>query len=69
VGDCPKNRSKLNATRVGLKERVLEKHQESLDQVLPLKEQLQRMDTLIDQVVYRLYGLTEEEIAIVEGKE
>jgi hypothetical protein len=23
--------------------------------------------TLIDQIVYRLYGLTEEEIAIVEG--
>jgi hypothetical protein len=24
-------------------------------------------DALIDQVVYRLYGLTEEEIAVVEG--
>ncbi len=26
-------------------------------------------DTLIDQIVYRLYGLTEEEIAVVEGGE
>ena len=24
-------------------------------------------DRLIDEVVYRLYGLTEEEIAVVEG--
>lgn len=65
-----KNRSKLDvAGRVGLKERVLARYQESLDQVLPLKEQLRRTDELIDQVVYRLYELTEEEIAIVEGKE
>jgi hypothetical protein len=63
-----KNRSRLNAGRVGLKERVLAHYQESLDQVLPLKEQLRRTDALIDQVVYCLYGLTEEEIAIVEGK-
>jgi hypothetical protein len=26
-------------------------------------------DALIDQIVYRLYGLTEEEVAVVEGKE
>jgi hypothetical protein len=25
-------------------------------------------DRLIDRIVYRLYGLTEEEIAVVEGK-
>jgi TaqI-like C-terminal specificity domain/Eco57I restriction-modification methylase len=63
-----KNRSRLNAGRVGLKERVLAHYQESLDQVLPLKEQLRRTDALIDQVVYCLYGLTEEEVKIVEGK-
>jgi hypothetical protein len=27
-----------------------------------------RTDYLIDQIVYQLYGLTEEEIAIVEGE-
>jgi hypothetical protein len=32
------------------------------------KERLARTDVLIDAVVYRLYGLTEEEIKIVEGK-
>jgi len=36
--------------------------------VLPLKAQLGKTDRLIDQVVYRLYGLTEEEIGVVEGK-
>jgi hypothetical protein len=27
-----------------------------------------RCDRLIDQIVYKLYGLTEEEIAIVESR-
>ncbi len=35
---------------------------------LPLKMQLMRCDKLIDGIVYQLYGLTEDEIAIVEGK-
>ncbi len=42
-------------------------HKESLAEVLPVKERLRRTDALIDAVVYRLYGLTEEEIGIVEG--
>jgi len=33
----------------------------------PLREQIERTDRLIDAVVYRLYGLTEEEIGIVKG--
>jgi type II restriction/modification system DNA methylase subunit YeeA len=33
-----------------------------------LKEKLRKTDWLIDQIVYKLYGLTEEEIKIVEGK-
>ena len=36
--------------------------------LLPLKARLAATDRLIDQVVYRLYGLTEEEIAVVEGR-
>ena len=31
-----------------------------------VRTQIERTDRLIDQVVYRLYGLTEEEIALVE---
>jgi hypothetical protein len=37
-------------------------------QLAPLMRTIQRTDWLIDQVVYQLYGLTEEEIKIVEGK-
>ncbi len=33
-----------------------------------LTERITRTDWLIDQIVYKLYGLTDEEIAIVEGK-
>lgn len=34
----------------------------------PLKARIEATDDLIDQIVYRLYGLTEAEIAIVEGQ-
>jgi TaqI-like C-terminal specificity domain/Eco57I restriction-modification methylase len=66
-----KNRARVeaNLAQASLKERVLMKYQQSLDKVLPLKEQLRHTDALIDRVVYRLYGLTEEEIAVVEGRE
>ena len=65
-----KNRPRLGVSlsQAGLKERVLERYEKSLEKVLPLKEQLQRTDNLIDAVVYRLYRLTDEEIRVVEGK-
>ncbi len=40
----------------------------SVGKLAPLRERIQQTDELIDAVVYRLYGLTEEEIAIVEGR-
>lgn len=39
----------------------------AVNALAPLKARLKATDDLIDQVVYRLYGLTEKEIAIVEG--
>jgi hypothetical protein len=33
-----------------------------------LVERIEATDRLIDQVVYRLYGLTEDEVAVVEGE-
>ena len=33
-----------------------------------LSRQVEAADAAIDKLVYELYGLTEEEIAIVEGK-
>jgi len=41
--------------------------EKSLSKLLPLKQRLQKTDWLIDQIVYKLYGLTDEEIKIVEG--
>jgi len=37
--------------------------------VVALKSTLAWMDTVVDQAVYRLYGLTEEEVRVGEGKE
>ncbi len=33
-----------------------------------LTERIGRTDWLIDRIVYKLYGLTEDEIGIVEGR-
>ncbi len=65
-----KNSKKIKIDPVARKDQqTLEKeYQDSLNALLPIKQQLTRCDQLIDAIVYRLYGLTEAEIAIVEGK-
>jgi hypothetical protein len=35
---------------------------------IPIEETLHKTDWLIDQIVYKLYGLTEAEINIAEGR-
>jgi len=40
----------------------------SLDALHPIRSKLERTDSLIDRIVYLLYGLSPEEIEIVEGK-
>ncbi len=44
-------------------------HIDSRGKLKPLMAKIDATDALIDQIVYKLYGLTDEEIAIVEGKE
>jgi len=39
----------------------------SVGKLAPLRERILQTDELIDAAVYRLYGLTEEEIGIVKG--
>jgi len=41
----------------------------SKEKLWPLMERIKRTDELIDALIYRLYGLTDEEIRIGEGKE
>lgn len=46
---------------------LIKKHfEESLSKLSPLISRIQKTDKLIDQIVYKLYGLTDEEISIVE---
>jgi len=65
-----KNRARLGVSLsdAALIDRLREAYAASLSSILPLKARLAATDALIDQVVYRLYGLTEEEIKVVEGK-
>ena len=49
-------------------ERFTEEYSRSVRTLLPIKQRLSATDRLIDQIVYVLYGLTEDEIAIVEGR-
>jgi hypothetical protein len=48
-------------------DRFAKEYADSLAKLGPLKTRLEATDRLIDQIVYRLYGLTEEEVKIVEG--
>lgn len=49
------------------KERQSVRREDDLDRVRNLERELVRMDEEIDKQVYVLYGLTEDEIRIVEG--
>ncbi|OGP54057.1 MAG: hypothetical protein A2Y65_00575 [Deltaproteobacteria bacterium RBG_13_52_11] len=63
-----KTRIQTNLKARDLYENIKAEYEKSLSKLLPLKEKLHKTDWLIDQIVYKLYGLTEDEIKIVEGK-
>jgi len=59
---------------VALVETMLELHKRQSSTKTPqdkemLSRQIESTDAAIDRLVYKLYGLTEEEIKIVEGNE
>lgn len=65
------NRQKLKVdpdTRA-VQEQIKKEYDQSIAKLKSLKARLDATDRLIDLIVYRLYGLTEEEVAIVEGTE
>jgi hypothetical protein len=64
-----KNQNKISIDPTSRKfQEAIEKHfNESLSMLGPLKEKIRATDNLIDQIVYKLYGLTDEEIKVVEG--
>ena len=56
---------------VSLVERMLDLHKRESStpqESDSIQRQIAATDAAIDKLVYELYGLTEEEIAIVEGK-
>ena len=65
-----KNKNKLSINPSDRKtQELFEKHfRKSMSVLEPLKERIKATDSLIDQIVYKLYGLTDEEIELVEGK-
>src|SRR5207249_3001498 len=67
-----KNARRLEEQKVRLSEKDEDKIRSRFvmakETLLPLENQIAFTDQLIDQIVYRLYGLAEREIKIVEGE-
>ncbi len=53
----------------GDQERLEKEFNKSKQKLDPLKSQIEGTDRLIEQIVYKLYGLTDEEIEIVESSQ
>ncbi len=51
-----------------IREAVAQEFSAAVDILSPLKARIKATDNLIDQIVYKLYGLSDDEIAIVEGQ-
>ncbi len=49
-------------------EHLRAEYDRSVAKLHPLLARIEATDRLIDQIVYQLYGLTDEEIALVEGE-
>lgn len=64
-----KNKNKISIDPSDRKKQEMLERQfaESLSILEPLKTRIKATDELIDEIVYRLYGLTEEEIKVVKG--
>jgi type I restriction-modification system DNA methylase subunit len=58
----------IDVTRRGPREAIRQEYEASMARLRPLLRKIELTDRLIDLIVYRLYGLTDEEIAIVEGR-
>jgi hypothetical protein len=71
MGIFYKNRSRIGISLSDNKiiSNLKSEYDKSLAILLPLKWKLKNTDWLIDQIIYKLYGLTDEEIKIVEGKD
>ena len=62
-----RRRIEVDPAARAFQERLAREYEASLGKLRPLKARLAATDQLIDLIVYRLYGLTEDEVAVVEG--
>jgi len=67
------DRNRRKITKVNVKGReasdlIRDEWEASVEKLRPLLARIKSTDRLIDLIVYRLYGLTEEEVAVVEGR-
>lgn len=60
------NRTRLGVALADAEGEIEQQYEASLGTLLPLKRELARTDALIDKIVYRLYGLTDAEIELIE---
>lgn len=64
-----KNKLGISLNDARLTARLRQEYEASLVVLRPLKERLAWTDWLIDQIVYQLYGLSEEEIQVIAGSQ
>ena len=60
------NKNRYAATLSEVEGEIQREYEASLETLLPVKDRLARTDALIDKIVYRLYGLTDAEIELIE---
>jgi hypothetical protein len=60
------NRSRFAVSLSDVEGEIQREYEKSLETLIPIKHDLARTDALIDKIVYRLYGLTDEEIELIE---
>ena len=64
----PKVDLDVDAYRNEPTQKIRDAWETSMETLRPLLKDIAATDRLIDRIVYQLYGLTDEEIAVVEGQ-
>jgi len=62
------NKVQINIGSRAVQDNIEQEYNDSIQKINPLMDQLCFKDHLIDQIVYKLYGLTDDDISIVEGR-
>jgi hypothetical protein len=58
----------VNPSSRSFQEAIEPEFSNSVDKLEPLKAKIEATDNLIDEIVFRLYGLTDDEIKVVTGQ-